>query len=136
TGALIIEGQYDDQLNSYYKGKLKQQVLMIQQLRTAPFPLTNPAVNQGAPGAPRPALSVNGRLDPVVTMAPGEVQLWRVINGAFRDAVQLRSFFPQSLTPCVPPAQHPPEVRWRQIAQDGVQFKVENYTNVGRIKAP
>src|ERR1044072_1420930 len=137
TGALIIEGQYDDQLRGYYKGKLKEQVLMIQQLGTAPFPLTNPAVNQGAPGAPRPALSVNGRLDPVVTMAPGEVQLWRIVNGAFRDAVELYYFEAQSATPCTaaqPPASFP--IQWRQIAQDGVQFKVDNYKTVGAVDAP
>ncbi|HEV8239702.1 MAG TPA: multicopper oxidase domain-containing protein [Thermoanaerobaculia bacterium] len=137
TGTLIIEGQYDDQLRAYYKNKLKEQVLMIQQLGTAPFPLTNPAVNQGAPGAPRPALSVNGRLDPVVTMAPGEVQLWRIVNGAFRDAVELYYFEPQSSsTPCSaaqPPASFP--IQWRQIAQDGVQLRVENYRAVGAVDA-
>ena len=41
---------------------------------------------------PKPQLSVNGRLNPVVKMRPGEVQLWRIVNGAFRDAVQFQSF--------------------------------------------
>ena len=55
---------------------------------------------------------MNGRLNPVVKMRPGEVQLWRLVNGAFRDAVQLQSFAPQG------------GLAWRQIAQDGVQLRL------------
>jgi FtsP/CotA-like multicopper oxidase with cupredoxin domain len=80
----------------------------------------NPAT-KGPNSVPKPQLSVNGRLNPVVKMRPGEVQLWRLVNGAFRDAVQLQSFAPQG-----GPA-------WRQIAQDGVQFVYKNYNTLGAV---
>jgi FtsP/CotA-like multicopper oxidase with cupredoxin domain len=58
-------------------------------------------------------LSVNGRIQPVLTMRPGEVQLWRIVNTASRSFVIL-----------VGP---PTGFHWRQLAQDGVQFAQENY---------
>ena len=70
----------------------------------------------------KPQLSVNGRLNPVVKMRPGEVQLWRIVNGAFRDAVQLQGFAPQG------------GLAWRQIAQDGVQFAYAELQHHGRHK--
>jgi FtsP/CotA-like multicopper oxidase with cupredoxin domain len=132
TGAFIIEGQYDQDLRSYYGSALRERVLMIQQLSTAPFPLTNPRTT--GPGAPRPQISVNGRLNPVVGMRGGEVQLWRIVNGAFRDAIQFAYFQPQKTTPCdsVPKTA---SVQWRQIAQDGVQFNLWNYQNVGTVNS-
>jgi FtsP/CotA-like multicopper oxidase with cupredoxin domain len=133
TGAFIIEGDYDDALHRYYGANLGQKVLMIQQLSTSPFPLLNPLASNGPPGFARAQLSVNGRRNPVVTMKPGEVQMWRIINGAFRDAVEFTAFTnaPASATanPCdpnVPVPSKPP--LWRQIAQDGVQFALANYT--------
>jgi FtsP/CotA-like multicopper oxidase with cupredoxin domain len=142
TGAFIIEGQYDDDLHHYYGPGLRQQVLVVQQLGTVPFPLTNP--NVGGPGSVgKPPISVNGRLDPVVAMKPGEVQLWRIVNGAFRDAVQFAYFKaqPPNVTGIVPPPKPqcnpatapppPPTVQWRQIAQDGVQFALPNYQGFG-----
>jgi FtsP/CotA-like multicopper oxidase with cupredoxin domain len=134
TGVFVIEGQYDDDLRKYYGKGLKEQVLMVQQLGSAPFPLVNPTTVPTK--APRPPLSVNGRLQPVIQMAPGEVQLWRIVNGAFRDAFQLYYFEPQSSTPCSaaqPPASFEPQ--WRQIAQDGVQLDVKNYQTLGRVDA-
>ena len=133
-GAFIIEGQYDDDLHEFYGPGLEEQVLMIQQLSAAPFPLTNPAAFQpGSVG--RPQLSVNGRLDPVVKMRPGEVQLWRIINGAFRDATEFQYFSKEgSTTSCNPPPTQPiqqPCVQWRQTAQDGVQFAYANYETGG-----
>lgn len=120
TGAFIIEGQYDEDLRKFYGKDFRDQVLVIQQLSSTPFPVLNPAT-AGPNTVAKPRLSVNGRLNPVVKMRPGEVQLWRLINGAFRDAVQVQSFAPQG-----GPA-------WRQIAQDGVQFKYENYTTLGAV---
>src|SRR6185436_4038328 len=137
TGVLIIEGPYDEQLHQYYGPDFKEQVLMIQQLGSAPFPLTNPTYNGGGPGAPRPQLSVNGRRNPVVSMRANEVQQWRIVNGAFRDAVELYYTEPQSKTPCA--AQTPPStipVQWRQIAQDGVQLSVANYNTLGTLNLP
>lgn len=134
TGALIIEGQYDDDLQKFYGGKLHEQVLVLQQLSSTPFPVLDPS-HTGGPGAARPPISVNGRRQPVVSMRPGEVQMWRIVNGAFRDAVQFVSFTPQGSTqPCNqlgPQAVVVPCVNWRQIAQDGVQFDFTNYQRLG-----
>ena len=123
TGAFVIEGQYDDDLHKFYGPKLREQVLMLQQISTTPFPLLDPT-HTGGPGWARPPISVNGRRNPVVTMQPGEVQLWRIVNGAFRDAVQFVSFTAGAS------GQAP---AWRQIAQDGVQFDFANYHLVGAL---
>lgn len=113
TGALIIEGSYDDWLNSFYgqtnqKNNLQQQVMVIQQLSVASN-LKKVVVPPNFPGPA--ALSVNGRLTPVVTMQPGQVQLWRIVNSASRDLITL-----------CPPAGF----NWQQIAQDGVQLAWQN----------
>lgn len=134
TGALIIEGQYDDDLHKFYGDKLREQVLVLQQLSSTPFPVLDPSHTTG-PGAARPPISVNGRRQPVVTMRPGEVQMWRIVNGDFRDAVQFVSFTPEGSTqPCNQPGPQAvvvPCVNWRQIAQDGVQFDFDNYQRLG-----
>ncbi len=137
TGVFIIEGQYDNDLLKFYGATLRrnEKVLMLQQLSSTPFPLLNPALSI-APGGSRPPISVNGRRNPVITMQPGEVQLWRVVNGSFRDAVQFLSFNQQgSQQPCNQPGAAAivvPCVNWRQIAQDGVQFNFTNYDRVGK----
>ena len=122
TGAFIIEGQYDDDLRRFYGGDLRDQVLVVQQLSSTPFPALAPRPNFQGPGSiPKPQLSVNGRLNPIVRMKPGEVQRWRIINGAFRNGVQFQSFSPQG------------GVAWRQIAQDGVQLNFANYNTLGTV---
>jgi FtsP/CotA-like multicopper oxidase with cupredoxin domain len=148
TGVFIIEGAYDKQLHAYYSHGLREQVLMIQQLSTAPFPLTQqpgtaaalPGIGSptaaGPPGAQRPRISVNGRLVPVVAMQPGEVQMWRIVNGAFRDAIQFAYFKPVTAGPqcdSVTTIVGGPTVHWRQIAQDGVQLAVANYRRFGAV---
>ncbi|HYK04652.1 MAG TPA: multicopper oxidase domain-containing protein [Thermoanaerobaculia bacterium] len=128
TGAFIIEGEYDDVLRSFYKETashkgwgLQEQVLMIQQLETA-MNLLSGTRN----GGPAP-LSVNGRLNPVVTMKPNQVQLWRVINGAPRTFVEFHTFKQRGKGGQAP--------SWRQIAQDGVQFSFANYDRFGTVNA-
>jgi FtsP/CotA-like multicopper oxidase with cupredoxin domain len=127
TGAFIIEGAYDDALRKFYKETpahkgwgLQEQVLVLQQLDTALNLLS------GGRTGPSP-ISVNGRLNPVVTMRPGQVQLWRVVNGAPRSFVQLDSFEMHGLGGRSP--------AWRQIAQDGVQYSFANYQRFGTINA-
>ena len=41
------------------------------------------------PGVWRGSETVNGQLDPVITMQPGEVQRWRFIDAAFRASIHL-----------------------------------------------
>ncbi len=126
AGVLVVEGQYDDDLRRFYGAAFRDQVLMIQQISTTPFPLLNPAVaGKGPRNRPLYRLSVNGRLKPVVKMRPGEVQLWRVANGTYRDAVQLQRF------DALPGGAAQGGVAWRQIALDGVQFAYGNYQREG-----
>jgi FtsP/CotA-like multicopper oxidase with cupredoxin domain len=124
-GAFIIEGKYDDQLMDFYKTTAtnknwwdldeKQKydknvkVMVIQQVSVTPN-------LERAAGQGRPIFSVNGRRQPVVTMHPGEVQMWRIINGPARSGSYL-----------VAPAPSATSLQWVQIAQDGVQFNPKNY---------
>ena len=115
TGAFIIEGKYDDDLNAFYSRYIlkdgrpwntrAQPVMVLNQLET-----TNNLLVGG--GAGPPDFVVNGRLRPVVQMQPGEVQLWRIVNSAGRSAAYFMA---------------PQGFQWRQIAQDGVQFANVNY---------
>ena len=115
TGAFIIEGQYDDDLNAAYRGYVleggiewnarAQKILVLNQLSGSnPNLLRSAAPVFDGPGVD---FSVNGRLRPRIKMQPGEVQLWRIINTSGRTAAYFM----------------PPEgLAWRQLAQDGVQF--------------
>src|SRR5262249_6708336 len=93
---------------------------MIQQLSTTPFPLISGPPVRGPGTVPKPQFSVNGRLNPIVHMRPGEVQVWRIVNGAFRDAAQVQGL-------------SGPGLAWRQIAQDGVQLSFANYNPLGTM---
>jgi FtsP/CotA-like multicopper oxidase with cupredoxin domain len=114
TGVFIIEGKYDDDLNAWYGTKERpnwtrtQPVMVINELGVSPN-LMRAGPGQQDKGA---EFSVNGRLQPVVEMGPGEVQLWRIANTSGRSG----AFF-----------LGPPNFNWRQIAQDGVQFADANY---------
>jgi FtsP/CotA-like multicopper oxidase with cupredoxin domain len=111
TGVFIIEGQYDDDLDAFYgKGwARKQPVMVINQLGVTP----NLEVRKAGRTDKGANFSLNGRMQPVVTMQPGEVQLWRIANTSSRAG----AFF------VGPPAG----VEWKQIAQDGVQYADANY---------
>jgi FtsP/CotA-like multicopper oxidase with cupredoxin domain len=119
TGAFIIEGSYDDDLNRFYGTVVTptspprevlwtraQPVLVINEVGVSP-PLYGGGVGGGLP------FSVNGRLQPVLSMKPNEVQLWRIVNTSSRT-------FANIIGP-------PPGFAWRQLAQDGVQFSQGNY---------
>jgi FtsP/CotA-like multicopper oxidase with cupredoxin domain len=111
TGAFIIEGQYDDDLNAWYGNgwTRTQPVLVINQLGVTPNLLRGGAgrIDKG------PDFSINGQLKPVIEMRPGEVQMWRMVNTSGRAG----AFFLGA----------PAGFQWRQLAQDGVQFSDPNY---------
>ena len=112
TGVFIIEGAtYDDKLNDWYGAgwTQRQPILVMNQLGVTPNLL------RGAAGRTDkgPDFSVNGRIQPVIDMKPGEVQLWRIANTAGRSGAIF-------LGP-------PPGFSWKRIAQDGVQFADKNY---------
>ena len=119
TGAFIIEGKYDDDLNAAYgKYMLKdgkswntraQPVLVLNQLGTNFNLLTGGGTPAGPAGID---FEVNGRLRPIVQMQPGEIQLWRIVNTSMRNAAYFMA---------------PSGFAWRQLAQDGVQLANSNY---------
>ena len=133
-GALIIEDNsvtgYDGMLKGYYSKQgqeLDQVVLVLQQLTdTIPMMVPKP------PGAP-PVL-VNGQRTPTITMQPGQIQLWRLINGtvqAFINA-QFNPVPPKSRTASLEDLK----VNYRQTAQDGVQLAWENYSKDQNANPP
>ncbi|MCA1615382.1 MAG: multicopper oxidase domain-containing protein, partial [Acidobacteria bacterium] len=114
TGAFIIEGnEYDGALDTFYgAGWTRSEhahVMVINQIGVTPN-LMRGAASQIDKG---PDFSVNGRLRPAVSMRPGEVQMWRIVNASGRAGVYFTG----------PPAGF----EWKQLAQDGVQFQNENY---------
>jgi FtsP/CotA-like multicopper oxidase with cupredoxin domain len=104
-GALIIEGPFDKWLSGYYSDKLTEKLLVLQQVEQS----TN-LFGQG--GAPQ--VLVNGQINPKVTMKPGEVQRWRIVNATIKAGSQLAVYFPQG-------------TQVRQIAMDGIRFSPLNY---------
>jgi FtsP/CotA-like multicopper oxidase with cupredoxin domain len=105
TGVFIIEGKYDDEIKAGYPNGITQQVMVIQQLGGTSF------LERGKGGAD-PYFSVNGQLQPTIGMRPGEVQWWRIANTSSRAGVFFLS---------------PASLKWKQLAQDGVQFNNTNY---------
>ena len=112
VGAFIIEGPYDDALNGFYgDGWTRTQPVMVLNQ-----PGTSPNLMRGGGGQDKgPDFVVNGRFAPIMEMQPGEVQLWRIVNGSGRSGAFFQSF--------------PAGFRYRQLAQDGVQFYDSNYKN-------
>jgi FtsP/CotA-like multicopper oxidase with cupredoxin domain len=116
VGAFIIEGKYDDDLNAFYGAgwARTQPVMVLNQLGVSPN-LMRSVPNGAGRNDKGPDFSVNGRSQPTVDMAPGEVQLWRIVNGSGRSGAFLNGL--------------PQGFRFRQLAQDGVQFADQNYKN-------
>ena len=122
TGAFIIEGEYDDALNTFYeeaRWTRRQPVLVINQLGVSP-----PMFGGGNPGLP---FSVNGRRGPKLSMRPGEVQLWRIVNTSSRSGVFLDGMYTVPPTTNGPTPAAPAPFQWKQLAQDGVQLARDRY---------
>jgi FtsP/CotA-like multicopper oxidase with cupredoxin domain len=124
TGVFIIEGKYDDELNAFYGDEQTplwtraQPVLVINQLGVTP----NLARGIALGALP---FSVNGRSQPKLTMRPGEVQLWRIVNTSGQRAAFLVG--PPKLDPSKKTYDPKTDFEWRQLAQDGVQLFDTNY---------
>jgi FtsP/CotA-like multicopper oxidase with cupredoxin domain len=129
AGAVLIAGPFDDWLNGQYAsvGGVTEQVLIVQQLAQGgnffaqgPLPSLNKDCSTGAclctasSNSRTAPPTINGQLNPVITMRPGEIQRWRLINAAVQAGGALAIGFPI-------------EFQIRQIAQDGVQFAPQNY---------
>jgi FtsP/CotA-like multicopper oxidase with cupredoxin domain len=129
TGAFIIEGQYDEDLNTWYGTNWTRsaQVMVINQLGVSPNKMRGRASRQDK----GPDFSVNGQYKPVISMRPGEVQMWRIVNTSGRAGAYFLgppgSPVPQ-ITGCpTVPANTSTDFQWKQLAQDGVQFNNTNY---------
>src|ERR1043166_2842884 len=82
AGAFIIEGDYDDIFKKEYAGhwtKDSEKVMVFQLINPNPN-LERGGVNFASLGPG--VLLLNGQLNPIITMRPGEVQLWRIINAS------------------------------------------------------
>ncbi len=88
-----------------------QTTMVVNQVAGTPRLETKTA---GVPGGPAP-FSINGQQLPIVSIYPGQVQFWRIVNGS-----TISGFYLPAL---------PPGFTWRQTAQDGVQFDTFNYTS-------
>jgi FtsP/CotA-like multicopper oxidase with cupredoxin domain len=122
AGVFVIEGAYDDALVKIYPNlKQTEKVLIVQN-----FSVTPNLMNQVFQC---PSLWVNGQLQPTLAMRPGEIQLWRLVNASVRAVTTLQGFKPAA---GAPPGL--PEIR--QVAQDGVQFRFENYQDQPLLPRP
>jgi FtsP/CotA-like multicopper oxidase with cupredoxin domain len=124
VGAFIIEGGYDDAISKYYDPNAtdplswtrKQPVLVINQVGVSPNLMSGAGQDKG------PDFSVNGRQNPIMTMAPGEVKMWRIVNASSRAGAYFIG---------------PPKgFHWKQIAQDGVQFHPSNWEDPANMDRP
>jgi FtsP/CotA-like multicopper oxidase with cupredoxin domain len=88
VGAFIIEGKYDEDLDAFYgKGWGRMQpVMVINQPNTSPNKMRG-----GGSQDQGPDFVVNGRFAPIMEMEPGEVQLWRIVNGSGRSGAYLKA---------------------------------------------
>lgn len=117
AGALVIEGPFDDWLNGFYLGELTEKLMVIQQL--------DDRLNffEQIPGYSSPALLVNGQASPMVTMRPGEVQRWRLVDATMQGSAQISIGIESGGT------KSKLKPKLKQIAQDGVQFAPANYAS-------
>jgi FtsP/CotA-like multicopper oxidase with cupredoxin domain len=109
AGALIIEGDYDAGLQSYYQSKgvnlkANEKVLVLQQISAT--------VGLLRPRGTKDFVWVNGQYQPIVDMKPNETQFWRIVNTCHQQAV---------------PLDKSNAIKWVQTAQDGVQLDPQNY---------
>jgi FtsP/CotA-like multicopper oxidase with cupredoxin domain len=140
SGALIIEGEFDDQLEALMPGLRKtEKVMVIQQLGDkVSIQKTQGSVQPGVPlntcAAGDPTPLVNGQLQPTIEMKPGEIQRWRFVNATMQQVSYLtyRLIGPDvynawSKAGALPIDPNAPVIR--QIAYDGVQLAPERYND-------
>jgi FtsP/CotA-like multicopper oxidase with cupredoxin domain len=106
AGALIVEGDYDKDLAPYFDS---EKVLVFQQFGSQ-VNLLRPLGTNIAD-----AVFLNGQFTPQITMAPGEIQLWRIVNACHQKALPLDAA--------------PTGLKWVATAHDGVQLAQDNYAD-------
>jgi FtsP/CotA-like multicopper oxidase with cupredoxin domain len=139
TGAFIIEGDYDEIFKKEYGNNWKKdsEKVMVFQMINATQNLERGGVNFGSLGPG--LLLLNGQTNPIISMRPGEVQLWRIVNATpgsiFKGQIGFPSpgvLFPDlfclTVAPPGPPCAGLGFV-FQQTAKDGVQFSHNNYVS-------
>jgi FtsP/CotA-like multicopper oxidase with cupredoxin domain len=134
AGAFIIEGEFDDQLEALMPGlRGTEKVIVIQQLGDTITIQPGSPLNTCAGGDPLPL--VNGQLQPVIDMKPGEIQRWRFVNATMQQVSHLNYRFlgddvyaASKASPTFPANPgYSPVIR--QIAYDGIQLAPERYND-------
>ena len=123
SGALVIEGDYDDKLRAFFGKqlpagrKLVDRVMVFQQI-TATQNLEKNSLD--SPGTGNNQKLINGKFNPIIQMQPGEIQLWRFVNamGGGNKGTLIPSLFDDMKAA---------GFELRQVAADGVQFAWQNY---------
>ncbi|MEO8592713.1 MAG: multicopper oxidase domain-containing protein [Candidatus Solibacter sp.] len=133
AGAFIVEGDYDDKLRAFYAPqKLEEKVLVLQQYGPGLNLQTTPAPNASRQGTQQGQLVfVNGLVEPVLKMRPGQVQLWRVLNACHQAGVAITAITPataQALAAAGKGAAGSATFQWKQTAQDGIQLSWGNFS--------
>lgn len=126
AGAFVIEGDYDKDLRAIYPDLDKTQKVIVVQRFTDVMDLERAANSNTIPTMVNGGLTGTTAALPGVTivMRPGEVQLWRIVNAMVENTV--RASFKNSANTVIP--------MFRQIAQDGVQFSLDNYQKQPRTQ--
>lgn len=133
AGAMIIEGEFDDQLEALMPGLRKtEKVMVIQQIGDNITVMPGPPIFTCAGGDPLPL--VNGQLQPTIAMQPGEIQRWRFVNATMQQVAQLRyQFLGEDAYAASKGGPFPSDSGYvpmiRQIAYDGVQLAPERYND-------
>ena len=112
TGALIVQGSGLDSLAAEYN--MREHLLAFQQIMESPNLVTRNF-------APQVTLT-NGQLRPVIRMAPGEVQRWRLVDENFNKTSGFQIQF--SDTTGTAPTLY-------DVARDGVTYANVNYAPQG-----
>lgn len=132
AGVFIVEGDYDDKIRAFFQrqlpptAKFTEQVIVFQQILVSqnlvraikPAQGGGPTGDNANTGANQKL--VNGKISPIVTMKPGEIQLWRLLNacgGGGKGTIDPTMFVIMQAN----------GFEFRQVAMDGVQFSWENY---------
>jgi FtsP/CotA-like multicopper oxidase with cupredoxin domain len=124
AGLFIIEGKYDDflrekyGLGKTYAGSDFEKIFVIQYI--------NPDLDlERTRATGPPAALVNGLYQPTLTMKPGEIQLWRVVNAT------VGSLGAGTIGPAI---FQTAGFTFVQTAQDGVQFSRANVIAQPNVK--
>lgn len=120
AGALVIEsnkpGGYDHVIRDYYGWGDSygdhEKIFVFQE-----FDSTQNLERGGPGGKGIDQVLVNGLFQPTITMKTGEVQLWRMVNATTGNG-------PGKLSPDLFKNE---DFKFKQTAQDGVQFSPDNY---------